>query len=144
MTERTLIIVKPDAVQADKTQAMLEAFGNNGFRMLTSKQVSLSRSEAEGFYAEHRGKPFFDDLVAFMTSGPCVVAVLEADDAVQAARAIVGATNPSQAAEGTLRRSFGSTTTRNAVHASDSLQSAQREVSFFFPDLAPSAGAGGN
>lgn len=144
MTERTLIIVKPDAFQAGRTDAILEAFGNHGFRMLTSKQVSLSRSEAEGFYAEHRGKPFFDDLVAFMTSGSCVVAVLEADNAVQVARALVGATNPSQAAEGTLRRSFGSTTTRNAVHASDSLQSAQREVSFFFPDLAPSAGAGGN
>ena len=136
MTERTLIIVKPDAVAAGKTQDILGAFEAAGFRLLASQRLTLTPAQAEGFYAEHVGKGFFTDLVAFMISGPCLTACFEAEDAIQRARAIVGATNPSQAAEGTIRRDYGSSTTRNAVHASDSPKSAEREAGFFFPDLA--------
>jgi len=135
MTERTLIIVKPDAVQANNTQTILETLQERGLKILASGQIRLSRPQAAGFYAEHRGKPFYDELVEFMTSGPCVVGVLEAEGAIGLVRDIIGNTNPSLAAEGTIRRRFGSSTTRNTIHASDSPQSAQREIAFLFPDL---------
>jgi nucleoside-diphosphate kinase len=142
MTEQTLIIVKPDAVQAEKTNVIFASFQDHGFRLLASKQLHLSPSQAQDFYAEHRGKPFFHNLIDFMTSGPCVVAVLEAEDAVRAARNLVGTTDPTLAQPGTLRHCYGSSTTKNAVHASDSPQSARREIPCFFPnflDHSPSA-----
>ena len=137
--EQTLVLIKPDALKNSLTGYVLSQLSefHTGLRFAGAKIVHVHRMLAEEHYAEHRGKPFFEDLVSFMTSGPCVVAVLEADNAVQLARALVGATDPFQAAEGTLRRAFGSSTTRNAVHASDSPRSAEREVSFFFPEVSP-------
>lgn len=130
--QRTLAIIKPDAVAAGHCGEILSLIEKSGFRIMGLRMTRLRREQAEGFYAVHRGKPFYESLVAFMTEGPVVVAAMEADNAVQKWRDCMGATNPANAAEGTIRRRFGSSIERNATHGSDSLENAAVEVSFFF------------
>jgi len=130
--ERTLFIVKPDAVERNKIGAVLAHVEADGFRLKEARLARLKREEAQGFYAEHRERPFFGDLVAYMTSGPVMLCCLERDDAVKRLREVVGATDPAQAAPGTVRALFGESKQRNSVHASDSLASAEREIAFFF------------
>ena len=134
MTERTFSIIKPNAVAAGAVGQILDAMLADGFRIIGLKLVCMSRNEAEKFYAVHRGKPFYDRLVSFMTSGPSVVLVLEREDAVAGLRRLAGATDPAKAAEGTLRRRFGENVTRNAVHASDSVENAREEAGRFFDE----------
>lgn len=134
MTERTFSIIKPNAVAAGAVGQILDAMLADGFRIIGLKLVCMSRNEAEKFYAVHRGKPFYDRLVTFMTSGPSVVLVLEREDAVAELRRLAGATDPAKAAEGTLRRRFGENVTRNAVHASDSVENAREEAGRFFDE----------
>jgi nucleoside-diphosphate kinase len=130
--ERTLSIIKPDAVRGNKIGLIIARFEAEGLRIAAAKKVQLDRREAEGFYAEHAGRGFFGELVEFMTSGPVVVMVLEGADAIARNRAIMGATNPAQAAEGTLRKLYAASVGENAVHGSDSAASAAREISYFF------------
>ncbi|GDX80272.1 nucleoside diphosphate kinase [Deltaproteobacteria bacterium] len=130
--ERTLSIIKPDAVKAQKIGAIISRLESEGLRIAAAKKVQLDRRMAEGFYAEHAGRGFFDELVTFMTSGPVVVLVLEGEDAVVRYRTIMGATNPANAAEGTLRKLYAASVGENAVHGSDSPASAAREISYFF------------
>lgn len=131
-TQRTLTIVKPDAVSGGLAGEILRRFEQAGFRIIGVKMVRLDRRGAEGFYAVHRGKPFFEDLCAFMSSGPIVVAALEAEDVIKRLRDLMGATDPARAAEGTIRRQYGSSIQRNAVHGSDSEGSAAVEIPYFF------------
>ena len=128
--EQTLMIIKPNAVA--RAEEIIERVKQEGFTVRQTKTLSLTSQEAEEFYAVHKGKPFFADLVRFMNSGQIVVALLERGDAVSYLRKTVGATDPSEAAEGTLRESYGTSKTQNAVHASDSLANAKREIEFFF------------
>lgn len=132
---RTLTIVKPDAVAAGNTGAILAAVEDAGFRLVAMRLVRLDRQEAEGFYAVHRERPFFGSLCDFMSSGPAVAAVLERDDAVPALRQLMGATNPAEAAEGTIRARFASSIERNAIHGSDSPENAAVEIAYFFPGV---------
>ncbi|MCC8018929.1 MAG: nucleoside-diphosphate kinase [Rikenellaceae bacterium] len=135
MKTRSFTIVKPNAVAAGNTGRILEMLAAAGFTVRALKMVCFSRNDAYRFYADHIGKTFFGELVEFMTSGPSVVAVVEREDAVTALRQLVGATDPAKAAEGTIRRLYGESLTRNAVHASDSDGHAQREWSqWFTPD----------
>ncbi len=140
---RTLTIVKPDAVAAGNTGAILSAVEEAGFRLVAMRLVRLDRREAEGFYAVHRERPFFGSLCEFMSSGPAVAAVLEREDAVSSLRALMGATNPAEAAEGTIRARFASSIERNAIHGSDSPENAAVEIAYFFPgvELAGADGA---
>lgn len=131
-TERTLSIVKPDAVGANSIGAIVNRFEKSGLKVVAMKMLHLTKEEAEAFYAVHKGRPFYNDLVAFMTSGPVVVQVLEGDNAVVKNRDIMGATNPENAAGGTIRKDFASSIEENAVHGSDSLANAQTEIAFFF------------
>jgi nucleoside-diphosphate kinase len=139
--ERTLCILKPDAVEKRKAGAILARIEEGGFRVLALRMTHLSRSEAEGFYEVHRQRPFFGELVQFMTRSPVIVAVLERDDAVTAWRDLMGATDPAKAAAGTIRKAFGSNVGENATHGSDSLDNAKREIAYFFPgaEVSPSA-----
>jgi nucleoside-diphosphate kinase len=130
----TLGIVKPDAVGAGKGGAILAHIEAAGFRIRAARLVRLSRAEAEAFYAVHRGRPFYADLVEFMTSGPCLPIALEKDGAVAAFRATIGATDPAEAAPGTIRKLFAESKGRNAVHGSDSDENAVREIGFFFSE----------
>ncbi|MEC5343063.1 nucleoside-diphosphate kinase [Brenneria populi] len=130
--ERTFSIVKPNAVAKNAIGAIYARFESAGFNIVAAKMLHLTREQAEGFYAEHRGKPFFDGLVAFMISGPIMVQVLEGENAVQRNRDIMGATNPANALAGTLRADYADSLTENAVHGSDSIESAQREIAYFF------------
>jgi nucleoside-diphosphate kinase len=130
--ERTLFIVKPDAVERRLIGRILAHVEEQGFRIVEARFVRLQREEAQTFYAEHLGKPFFNDLVEFMTSGPVLLTVLERDNAVAKLREVIGATDPAQAAPGTIRRLYAESKGRNAVHASDSPPSAEREVKLFF------------
>ncbi|GAA4896815.1 nucleoside-diphosphate kinase [Ferrimonas pelagia] len=130
--ERTFSIVKPDAVAKNLIGAVYSRFEAAGLKIVASKMVHLSKEQAEGFYAEHKERPFFDALVAFMTSGPIMVQVLEGENAVLANREIMGATNPAEAARGTLRSDFANSIDENAVHGSDALASAEREIAYFF------------
>jgi nucleoside-diphosphate kinase len=133
--ERTLIIVKPDGVQRGLIGQVLERFERRGLKIVGLKMIQVSRDLAEQHYAEHRGKPFFEGLVGFITSSPVVVGVLEGPSAIDMVRATVGATNPATSAPGTIRADFGLTIGRNLIHASDGPDAAQREVSLFFsPD----------
>lgn len=132
--ERTFSIIKPDAVRQNAIGRILSRFEEAGLRIVQTKMLQLSTQQAEAFYAEHEGKAFYQRLVDFMTSGPVLVTVLEGEQAVSAHRAILGATDPSEAAPGTLRALFGSTMPANAVHGSDSTDSAAREIAFFFAD----------
>lgn len=134
MTERTLSIIKPDAVKRDLIGAILARFEQNGFKIVAIKMVRLTREQAEGFYAEHQGKAFFEQLVDYMMSAPIVVSVLEKENAVQDYRALIGSTNPENAAEGTIRKDFALNQRENSVHGSDSTESAAREIAYFFVD----------
>ncbi len=139
--ERTLSIIKPDAVSKNVIGQILSRFEAAGLRIIAAKMIHLSQEQAEGFYAEHKGRGFFADLVAFMTSGPVVVQVLEGENAVLRNRELMGATNPKEAAPGTIRADFAKSIDANAVHGSDSPKSAAREVAYFFSDkeLCPRA-----
>ena len=132
--ERTLSIIKPDAVKKNAIGQILARFEAAGLRIVAARMMHLSRAEAEGFYAVHRQRPFFPDLVAFMTSGPCMPMVLEKADAVAALRTAIGATDPAQAEAGTVRKLFAESKERNAIHASDSDENATREARFFFAE----------
>ena len=131
--ERTLSIIKPDAVGKNIIGQIYSRFESAGLRIAAARMIQLSDSSAGGFYAEHKGRPFYDDLVKFMTSGPVMVQVLEGEDAIAKNRELMGATNPQEAAAGTIRADFAETIDANAVHGSDSPESAAREVAFFFP-----------
>ncbi|MEW5248247.1 nucleoside-diphosphate kinase [Microbulbifer sp. 2201CG32-9] len=130
--QRTLSIIKPDAVAKNVIGEIESRFEKAGLRIVAMKMLHLSREKAEGFYAEHKERPFFGDLVDFMTSGPVVVQVLEGENAIAANRDLMGATNPKEAAPGTIRADFAQSIDANAVHGSDSAESAAREVSYFF------------
>lgn len=130
--ERTLSIVKPDAVGKNVIGEILARFEKAGLSIAAAKMVRLTEAQAGGFYAEHEGRPFYNDLVAFMTSGPVVVQVLEGENAIALNRELMGATNPQEAAEGTIRADFAVSVDANAVHGSDSPESAAREIAFFF------------
>jgi nucleoside-diphosphate kinase len=133
--ERTLILVKPDAFARNLTGEIIARFERKGLRLAALNQITLTREIAERHYAEHDGKPFFGELVEFITSGPLVAMVLEGDSAVEAARQLIGATNPLQAAPGSIRGDYAISVGQNMVHGSDSNDSAAREVALFFPDL---------
>ena len=130
----TLGIVKPDAVATGKTGAIVAHLQKAGFTLRAARLVRLTRPEAEAFYEVHRGRPFYADLVEFMTSGPCLPMALERDDAVAQMRDVIGATDPAEAAPGTVRKLFAESKGRNAIHASDSPENAAREVAFFFTE----------
>ena len=130
--ERSLFIVKPDAVARNLIGKILAHVEDQGFKIVEARLGRISRAEAESFYAEHQAKPFFGDLVDYMTSGPVMLTCLEKDGAVAGLREVVGATDPAQAAAGTIRRVFGESKQMNSVHASDSLPSAERELRIFF------------
>lgn len=132
--ERTLSIIKPDAVERNLIGQIFARFEQAGFQIIATKMLRLTREQAEGFYAEHKGKEFFDPLVEYMMSAPLVVAVLEKENAVKDYRTLIGTTNPETAAEGTIRRDFAQTQRRNSVHGSDSIESAAREIAYFFVD----------
>ncbi|MGH7569038.1 MAG: nucleoside-diphosphate kinase [Gemmatimonadales bacterium] len=128
----TLAIIKPDALAAGHAGAILAQLERDGFRLRAARLIRLTAAEAEEFYAVHRERPFFRPLVTFMTSGPALALALERDDAVARLRQVIGATDPAEAKPGTVRRLYAQSTERNAIHASDSPESAQREVAFFF------------
>ena len=130
----TLGIVKPDAVAAGKTGAIVAHLQKAGFSLRAARLVRLTRPEAAAFYAVHEGRPFYSELVEFMTSGPCLPMVLERADAVAQMRNVIGATDPAEAAPGTIRKLFAESKGRNAIHASDSPENAAREVAFFFTE----------
>ena len=130
--ERTLSIIKPDAVARNLIGEINARFEKAGLRIVAMKMLHLNREQAEGFYAEHRERPFFNDLVGFMTSGPVVVQVLEGDNAIAHNRDLMGATNPKEAEPGTIRADYAETIDANAVHGSDSPESAAREIDYFF------------
>ncbi len=132
-SQLTLCIIKPDAVQERHQGAILNRILDEGFEVLGMRQLRLSRTQAEGFYAVHEGKPFFASLCEFMTSGPIIVAALRRDDAVKHWRTVIGATNPAEAAEGTIRKLFGGSLGENAVHGSDSEVNGRAECAYFFP-----------
>lgn len=131
--ERTLTIVKPDSVKAGNIGSILAHLEKEGFRIVTLRMTHLSQAQAEGFYAVHRERPFFGELVEFMTSGPCVPAVLERDNAVAHLRQAMGATNSQEAEEGTIRNLYGTDIQNNAIHGSDSQENAAIEAAYFFP-----------
>ena len=131
-TERTFSIIKPDATRRNLTGAITSKLEEAGLRVVASRRIRMTREQAEGFYGVHRERPFFNDLCNFMTSGPVVVQVLEGDNAVARNREVMGATNPEQAAEGTIRKLFAESIEANSVHGSDSAENAQIEIDFFF------------
>lgn len=139
--ERTLSIIKPDAVEKNHAGAIIARLEQEGFRIQAMKRVHLTRAEAEGFYAEHKGRGFFDELVAFMSRSPIIVMALERDDAVAKYREVIGATDPGKAAEGTIRKLFGASVGENAVHGSDKTATAAREIAYFFAgyEVSPTA-----
>ena len=130
--ERTLSIIKPDAVAKNVIGKIYSRFEKAGLRIVAARMMQLSRSQAESFYAVHKERPFYKDLVAFMTSGPVMVQVLEGENAIATNREIMGATNPSQAAAGTIRADFAENVEENAVHGSDGPETAKTEIAFFF------------
>lgn len=130
--ERTLAMIKPDAVEKNAIGDILSIYENNGFKVVALKKQQLTEKEAQSFYEVHKERPFYGELVSFMTSGPVVAMVLEKDNAVKANREIMGATNPAEAAEGTIRKQFATNIEKNAVHGSDSLENAEKEIAFFF------------
>ncbi len=130
--ERTLSIVKPDAVARNLIGEIYARFDKGGLRIIAAKMLLLSKEQAQGFYSEHEGKSFFDDLIAYMRSGPVVVQVLEGDEAIATNRRLMGATNPAEAEPGTIRADFAESIDANSVHGSDAPASAKREIAFFF------------
>ena len=142
--ERTLSIIKPDAVENKKEGAIIARLQEEGFTVAALKRIHLTRAQAEGFYAEHAGRGFFDELCAFMSRGPIVVMALEREDAVAKYREVIGATNPANAAEGTIRKLYGANVGENAVHGSDKTSTAAREIGYFFAgyETSPTAATG--
>src|SRR5260221_2956386 len=130
--ERTLCIIKPDAVEKNVSGAIIQRLLEEGFRILSLKQVRLSRPVAEGFYAVHRARPFFDELCTFMTRGPVVIVALERENAVTHYRNVIGSTDPAKAADGTVRKKYGTNVGENAVHGSDSVENGAIEIAYFF------------
>jgi nucleoside-diphosphate kinase len=130
--ERTLCIVKPDAVEKRAQGSIIQRLLEEGFRVVAMKQTTLSRATAEGFYAVHKARPFFDELCTFMTRGPVVIVALERENAVQHYRNVIGATDPAKAADGTVRKLFGANVGENAVHGSDSVENGRSECAYFF------------
>jgi nucleoside-diphosphate kinase len=133
--ERTFAIIKPDAVRSRLTGRIIQRIEDEGFQIRAMRLVNLSKPEAEGFYAVHRERPFFSSLTAFMSSGPAVVLALEAPDAINKWRTLMGATDPAKADAGTLRKEFGRSIENNATHGSDALETAAFELSYFFPGI---------
>ena len=134
--ERTLSIIKPDAVAKNVIGKIYSRFETNGLKIVAARMAWLSRSEAEGFYAVHRERPFFKDLVDFMVSGPVMIQVLEGDNAIAKNRELMGATDPKKAAAGTIRADFAASIDANAVHGSDGVDTARVEIAYFFPQMA--------
>ena len=132
--EKTLSIIKPDAVERNLDNEIKEMFKNNGFSIVNEKKIQIEKSEAEKFYKVHETKPFYNDLCAYLSSGPIVVMILEKDNAVLANRELMGATNPKDAKEGTIRKKYGISIDKNSVHGSDSIENAKIEIDFFFKD----------
>ncbi|MGI9374330.1 MAG: nucleoside-diphosphate kinase [Hyphomicrobiales bacterium] len=132
--ERTFSIIKPDATKRNITGKIISRFESNGLRVVASKRIHMSKEQAQGFYAVHAERPFYNDLVAFMTSGPVVVQVLEGENAIAKNREVMGATNPAEAAEGTIRKDFAESIEANSVHGSDAPETAAEEIKFFFGD----------
>jgi nucleoside-diphosphate kinase len=134
--ERTLSIIKPDAVEAGHIGDIIKIFESNHFRIVAAQLVNLTKREAQGFYAVHRSRPFFDSLTTFMSSGRALVMVLEAENAIARLREVMGSTDPAKAAPGTIRRLYASSIERNCVHGSDAAETAAFEISYFFPGTA--------
>ena len=132
MNQRTLTIIKPDSVEKDNTGKIIAHLENEGFRIVAGRMVHLTEAQARAFYAVHKERPFYNDLVAYMTSGPVWPLALERDDAVRYLRQVMGATNPADADDGTVRALYGESIERNAIHGSDSPENAEIEVGFFF------------
>ena len=132
--EQTLSIIKPDAVERNLDNEIKEIFKNNGFKIVNEKKIKIEKSEAEQFYKVHETKPFYNDLCAYLSSGPIVVMILEKENSVIANRELMGATNPKDAAEGTIRKKYGISIDKNSVHGSDSIENAKIEIDFFFKD----------
>ena len=132
--ERTLSIIKPDAVSRSLDNEIKEIFKSNGFLIIKEKKIQIEKSEAERFYKVHETKPFYDDLCTYLSSGPIVVMVLEKENAVHENRELMGATNPKDAAAGTIRKKYGISIDKNSVHGSDSIENAKTEIDFFFKD----------
>ena len=132
--ERTFSIIKPDATKRNLTGKIIDRFESNGLRVVASKRLHMSREQAEGFYAVHKERPFFGELVSFMISGPVVVQVLEGENAIAKNREIMGTTNPADADEGTIRKDFAESIEANSVHGSDAPETAADEIKFFFSD----------
>ena len=133
-TEQTLSIIKPDAVERNLDNEIKEIFKKNGFTILKDKKIQIDKSEAEKFYKVHETKPFYSDLCEYLSSGPIVVMVLEKENAVLANRELMGATNPKDAEDGTIRKMYGISIDKNSVHGSDSFENARIEINFFFKD----------
>ncbi len=133
-TERTLSIIKPDAVERNLDNEIKEMFKNAGFLIVNEKKIQIEKSEAEKFYKVHETKPFYNDLCTYLSSGPIVVMILEKENAVLGNRELMGATNPSDAGEGTIRKKYGISIDKNSVHGSDSIENAKIEIDFFFKD----------
>ena len=133
--EKTLSIVKPDGVGKNLVGEVIKRFENSGLKIIGLKMIWMNKKEAEGFYAVHRGKPFFESLTTFMSSGPCVVMVLEGEGAISKTRELMGATDPKQAKEGTLRQQFAANIEKNVVHGSDAPETAAFEIKYFFNGL---------
>ena len=132
MLGRTLLNIKPDAVERNLIGEIIRRVEAKGYRIVAIDKLRLTRNEAEAFYAIHKGKPFFDELVAFISSGPCVPMVVEGDNVIEGIRELIGATDPSKAAKGTVRSDFAESITKNSVHASDAPETAREEIGFFF------------
>ena len=132
--QRTFSIIKPDATRRNITGKIIDRLESAGLRVIASKRIHMSTEQAQGFYAVHKERPFYNDLVEFMTSGPVVVQVLEGEDAINKNREVMGATNPAEAAEGTIRKDFAENIEANSVHGSDAPETAATEIAFFFDD----------
>jgi len=132
--EKTLSIIKPDAVERNLENEIKEMFKNNGFQIVKEKKIQIEKSEAELFYKVHETKPFYNDLCTYLSSGPIVVMILQKDNAVVGNRELMGATNPKEAKEGTIRKKYGISIDKNSVHGSDSVENAKIEIDFFFKD----------
>ena len=132
--QQTLSIIKPDAVERNLDKEIKEMFKNNGFQILKEKKIQLEKSEAEKFYQVHETKPFYNDLCAYLSSGPIIVMILVKENAVIANRELMGSTNPKDAKEGTIRKKYGISIDKNSVHGSDSIENAKIEIDFFFKD----------
>ena len=133
-TEQTLSIIKPDAVERNLDNEIKDMFTNKGFKIIKDKKIQIAKTEAEQFYKVHETKPFYNDLCAYLSSGPIVVMVLEKEGAVLGNRELMGATKPEEAAEGTIRKKYGISIDKNSVHGSDSVENAKIEIDFFFKD----------